>query len=221
MKTTIPLILAAVLAALAPTVRAADDIYVAFEEGKAAFNAGQLEIAREKLAYVNSKAPDHIPTRAMLAQIEAALGPNNTLLRKTYEKVILPRVEFADVTVNEAMQAVRALSLKATDNKMAPNVIVKDPEIGTRIITLNLQNVPVTEVINYVAQLSGGHVTYDKTAVVITSLANAPRPTTPIVPQQQPQPLSPGLTPKLTPGGPVKHQALNRDFPKDPFSPRS
>src|SRR5688572_18411669 len=113
MKTTILLLLAAVLAAFAPTsVRAADDVYVVYEQGRAAFNAGQLDLAREKLAYVRSKAPDHLPTRAMLAQIEAKLGPDNTTLRKSYEKVILERVEFVDVTVDEALQALRALALK-------------------------------------------------------------------------------------------------------------
>src|SRR5688572_12012510 len=105
MKTTILLLLAAVLAAFAPTsVRAADDIHVTYEEGRAAFNAGEYTLAREKLAQVIAKAPDHLPTRAMLAKIEAQLGPDNTMLRKSYEKIILDRVEFADVTLDEALQ---------------------------------------------------------------------------------------------------------------------
>src|SRR3954468_16915381 len=105
MKTTILLLLAAALAAFAPTpVRAVDDIHVSYEEGRAAFNAGQYDIAREKLSYVLSKSPGHLPTRAMLAQIEAQLGPDNTILRKSYEKVILDRVEFVDVSLDEALQ---------------------------------------------------------------------------------------------------------------------
>jgi hypothetical protein len=212
MKTTILLVVAAVLAAFAPTcVRAADDIHVSYEEGRAAFNGGQFEIAREKLAYVLSKAPDHLPTRAMLAQIEAKLGPNNTILRKTYEKVIIDKVEFVDVTVDEALQALRMLSLKASQNKVAPNVIVKSPDIREKVISLNLSQVPLTEVLNYVAQLSGGRIVYDKNAVVIGSIADIRPPTT-----------TPGSVPPLpgatAPG--TTRQALNRDSLQDPFSRR-
>jgi hypothetical protein len=213
MKTTILLLLAAVLAAFAPvSVRAADDVYVSYEEGRAAFNAGEFEIAREKLAYVLSKSPDHLPTRAMLAQIEAKLGPNNTLLRKSYEKVILEKVEFADVSVDEALQAIRFLSLKATQNKVAPNVIVKSPDIGKKTISLNLAQVPLSEVLNYVAQLSGGRVVYDKNAVVITSITEAPRSVAPVAPL-------PGTTP--APSGNTTRQALNRASLEDPFAGKS
>lgn len=216
MKTTILILLAAVLAALSPTaVRAADDIHVAYEAGRAAFNAGQFEIAREKLAYVQSKAPDHLPTRAMLAQIEAQLGPNNTILRKSYEKVVLEKVEFADVTVNEALQAVRALTLKASANKVSPNVIVRSPEIGERVISLTLSNVPLTEVLNYVAQLSGSKLVYDKNAVVISSHADSrPAATQPSAPSN---PAAPGVT---NPPNNTTRQALNRESLNDPFAPR-
>jgi hypothetical protein len=216
MKTTILLLLAAVLAAFAPvSVRAADDVYVSYEEGRAAFNAGEFEIAREKLAYVLSKAPDHLPTRAMLAQIEAKLGPNNTILRKTYEKIILEKVEFADVSVDEALQAIRFLSLKASQNKVAPNVIVKSPDIGKKTISLNLAQVPLSEVLNYVAQLSGGRVLYDKNAVVITSITEAPR----TVPTVSPTPPLPGTT--TAPSATTTRQALNRASLDDPFAAKS
>lgn len=225
MKTTILLCAAALLAAFAPTtVRAVDDIHVTYEEGRAAFLAGQFDLAREKLAYVAAKAPDHLPTRAMLAQIEAQLGPDNTMLRKSYEKVILDRVEFADVTVDEALQAVRMLAMKASQNKVAPNVIVKSPGIGKKTISLNLAQVPLTEVLNYIAQLSESKVIYDKTAVVITSIADIRVPTTPVT-----VPNIPGITPRepiKSPMGPqpTKHQALNRnDLPAslDPFARKS
>jgi hypothetical protein len=210
MKTTILLVVAAVLTAFAPaSVRAADDVYVAYEEGRAAFNIGQFEIAREKLNYVLSKAPDHLPTRAMLAQIEAKLGPNNTTLRKSYEKVVLEKVEFVDVSVEEALQALRTLSLRASQNKVSPNVIVKSPDVAKRTISLNLTQVPLTEVLNYVAQLSGSKVVYDKNAVVITNIGDVP-----VAP-------APGAVPPLpsATGTPTTtRQALNRDSLQDPFS---
>lgn len=221
MKTTILLLLAAALAvSTTTTVRAADDLHVMYEEGRAAFHAGQYDLARERLSYVLAKAPGHLPTQAMLAQIERQIGPDNTLLRKSYEKVILPRVEFAEVTLEEALQAVRMLSLKASDNKVAPNVIVKSPEIAKKSITLSLAQVPLSEVLNYLAQLTGSRLTYDKNAVVISSLADVPAPVTPT-------PAIPSTTTGIPAQGPATttRQALDRNslpsYLNDPFSRKS
>jgi hypothetical protein len=190
MKTTTLLLCAAALAAFSPfSVRAADDIHVIYEEGRAAFNAGQFDLARERLAIVLAKAPNHLPTQAMMAQIERQLGPDNTSLRKSYEKIILERVEFNEVTLDEALQGVRALSLKATGGKVAPNVIVKDPQIGKKPVSLNLAQVPLSEVLNYLSQLAGARISYDKNAVVIGSIADVRPVVTPT------PPANPGATP--------------------------
>lgn len=220
MKTTILLLLAAVLAAFTPaSVRAADDLHVMYEEGRAAFHAGQFDLARERLAYVLSKSPGHLPTQAMLVQIERQIGPDNTMLRKSYEKIILPRVEFAEVSLEEAVQAVRMLSMKATDNKVAPNVIVKSPEAAKKPITLSLSQVPLSEVLNYLAQLTGSRLTYDKTAVVISSMADVPAPVAPT-------PVVPSTTTGIPAQGPsTTRQALDRNslpsYLSDPFARKS
>jgi exonuclease VII small subunit len=173
-------------------VRAADDLHVMYEEGRAAYHAGQLELAREKLSYVLSKAPNHLPTKAMMVQIERQIGADNASLRKSYEKIIIERIEFNEVPLEEALQVVRAFSLKATGGKVAPNVIIKNPELGKRTVSLNLAQVPLSEVLNYLAQLTSSRLHYDKSAVMITTLADvrpvpAP-PSTPTVPATPTQP---------------------------------
>lgn len=210
MKTTILLVLAAALAAMTPSsVRAADDLHVVYEEGRAAFTAGQYDLARERLSYVLSKAPGHLPTQAMLVQIERILGPDNTLLRKAYAGVILERVEFADVTLEESLQALRMLAMKASQNKVIPNVIIKSPELGKKTITLSLAQVPLSEALNYLAQLSGSKLIYDKNAVVITSLADVAPP--PAAAPTIPAAAAPATT----------HQALDRGSLRDPFGRKS
>ena len=166
------LLLAALCAALSPVaVRAQDDLHVIYEEGRAAFNAGQFELAREKLAYVLTKNPNHLPTQAMMAQITQKLGADNTLLRKSYEKIILEKIEFNEAPLDEALQAVRAFTRKATQDKVSPNIIVKHPEIGKKTVSLSLTNVPLAEVLNYLAQLSGSRLSYDKNAVMFSNPA--------------------------------------------------
>ena len=180
MKTSMLLLLAVASAAFAPvTVQAVDDLHVIYEEGRAAFNAGEFQLAREKLAYVLTKNPTHLPTRAMMAQIERVMGVDNVMLRKSYEKIIIDRIEFADVELNDAILAVRIKAKIATNDKVVPNLIVKSPELGKKLVSINLTQVPLTEVLQYLAQLAGGRLTYDKSAVMISSLADVRAPVDP------------------------------------------
>jgi len=174
MKTKLPRILAVVIAALLASpslLRAEDSLHVLYQEGMAAFKAGQLELAREKLAPVLAANPSHLQTRSMMTQIEAKIGADNTALRKSYGKIIIDKVEFADVELDEALTAVRILTRKATGEKVTPNIIVKNPELGKKMVTLNLSKVPLSEVLNYLAQLAGGKLVYDKSSVIFSNPA--------------------------------------------------
>lgn len=151
--------------------RAADDTYVLFEEGKAAFQAGQFEIAREKLNKVAERNPNHVPTQAMLAQIKQKLGVDNTKLRTAYAAVIIDKIDFADVSLEEAVDALRLLSKKASNDKVVPNIIIKSPEIAQKTVSLNLSKVPLTEVLNYLAEVTGARITYDTSAVLFSNRA--------------------------------------------------
>ena len=55
---------------------------------------------------------------------------------------------------------------------MTPNVIVKGEELGQRKLSLTLANVPLSEALNYMTQLVGAKATYDKHAVILSSLAD-------------------------------------------------
>ena len=170
------LLVGAALALLAPSVRAADDIHVLYQEGRDLFNAGQFELAREKLAVVLAKNPTHPQTRAMMAQIEQKIGADNTMLRKAWEKVIIEKVEISDAELGEAVTAVKTMAKNASGGKVIPNIIVKDAELAKKTVTLNLNKVPLSEVLRYMAQMVGGKLTYDKNAALITNPAAAPAP---------------------------------------------
>ena len=171
MKTKLCLVLALVVGLLTPALKAGDDLHVIYEEGRAYFNAGQWDLAREKLALVAAKNPSHAPTMAMLAQIQQKLGVDNTMLRKSYSTVIIDKIEFSDAALDEAIEAVRILSKKATNGKIIPNIIMKDPEIGKKQVSLNLTNIPLSEVLNYLSKLAGAKLTYEKNAVMFASPA--------------------------------------------------
>ncbi len=172
MKTLLLLAAAALTSVMLPTpAPAADNTQALYEEGRALYHAGAYEQAREKLRQVAARNPNHAPTQAMLAAIHQQLGADNSQLRKAYAAVVLEKVDFADVTLEEALEALRILSRKASGDKVSPNIIIKSPEVGKKPVTISLSNVPLTEVLNYLAELAGARLTYDKNAVMFTSKA--------------------------------------------------
>lgn len=159
------------LCAPSAVVRADDDLHLIYQEGRAAFYAKQYDLAREKLSQVLAKNPTHPETRAMMAHIEQLLGADNTLLRKSYEKVIIEKFEVDNAELSEAIQALRILAKNASGGKVIPNVIIKSPDLGKKPVTLSLAKIPLSEALNYLAQLAGARLHYDKTAVVFANLA--------------------------------------------------
>ena len=172
MKTLLLLLAGAVLIlAPAPRLRAEDTLQVIYEEGRTAFYAGQFELAREKLSKVLQKNPSHPQTLAMMATIKQKIGDDNTALRHSYEKVILPKFEVTEVTLDESLQALRILARNASKGTVVPNIIIKNPELGKKQVSLSLTSVPLSEAINYLAQLAGAKLTYEKSGVIISSPA--------------------------------------------------
>lgn len=152
---------------LAAPVEGADvkDLNTVFQQGRAAFYKGDLETARALLMQVAAASPNHFETKALLAQINTS-SKTDTSLKKTYSGVTIPKIEFNEVTLSEALQALGAMSKNASGGKVTPNFIVKNPDMGKKMLTLSLANIPMTDVIDYLARLSGGKVVYEKHAVV-------------------------------------------------------
>jgi hypothetical protein len=153
-----------------PAVQASDELTALFQQGRSAYYKGDLETAKALLSQVIARNPRHFETCALLAQINASLAANaGSSLKKKYSSVIIPKLEFADVSLNEALQGLSALSNNATAGKTIPNFIVKSPGAGDSQITLALTSVPLTEAINYLAQLSGTRPQYEDHAVVFVA----------------------------------------------------
>lgn len=162
----------AITAASAAASAHAEDLNALFQQGRAAFYKGDMDKARDLLSRVAAANPKHQETANMLAFIHANHKPVENTLKQQYAAVILPKVEMRDVTFTEALDALRALSKNATGGKVSPNVIVKGAELGQRKLNLSLSNVPLTEVLNYMAELVDARATYDKHAVIVSARAD-------------------------------------------------
>lgn len=156
---------------LAASLKGADvkDLNTVFQQGRAAFYRGDIDTAKTLLTQVAAARSNHFETKALLAQINAYPKPDASL-KKTYGGVVIPKIDFHDVTLAEAVQALGLMSKTASAGKVTPNIIVKNPEMAKKPITLNLANIPMTDAIDYLARMSGGKAVYEKHAVVIASV---------------------------------------------------
>lgn len=162
--------LAAFFLASAPV--SAEDLNAVYQQGRAAFYQGDLAKANELLSRVAAANPRHAETNNMLAYIRANYKAPDLTLQRQYAALILPKVEFGDVTLSEAMEGLRALAKNASNGKVVPNVIIRGEEIAQRKVSLSLANIPLSEALNYVTQLTNTKASYDKHAVTISSLAD-------------------------------------------------
>lgn len=152
---------------------AAEDLNQIFQMGRAAYYKGDMETAYRLLSMVEASKPSHFETKALLSQIRAQRKTGTDTVKPSYEKVILPKVEFTEVTLSEALEGLRALSKSATDGKVVPNIIIKDPTLSSKELTLSIRNVPLTDAIRYMADMTGASAFYDRHAVILTPVASA------------------------------------------------
>lgn len=150
----------------------AEDLNAVYQQGRAAYYRGDLETAYRLLSKVAAANPKHADTNNMLAYIRANYQPKDQSLKNQYAAVILPKVEMNDVTLNEAIEGLRALSKNASGGKVTPNVIVKGADLGQRKLSLSLANVPLDEALNYLTQLVSAKATYDKHAVILSEVTD-------------------------------------------------
>lgn len=150
----------------------AEDLNAVFQQGRAAFYRSDYATAHQLLSRVAAANPKHTETNNMLAFIRANHKIDEGSLKKQYATVVLPKVEMQDVTLAEAIDGLRALSKNASGGKITPNVIIKGEDVMQRKLSLALSNIPLSEALNYITQLTNTKATYDKHVVILSGTAD-------------------------------------------------
>lgn len=150
------------------SLTAADDLNALYQKGREAFHKGDFATAQVFLTQVAAANPAHPDTQNMLRYIKAHAKPEASTLRRDYAGVTIPKIEMEEVTLTEALAGLRVLSKNASNGKVSPNVIVKGADLGTKKLTLSLSNVPLSEALEYLAQLTGSKVSYEKHAAIMS-----------------------------------------------------
>jgi len=96
------------------------------------------------------------------------------------QKIILPKVEFREATVTEVVEFLRVKAREFDAEKQGVSMILKPGAGAEARMSLSLTNVPLTEVLRYVAGLTGLELKAEPYALVIqppgNSAAHEPKP---------------------------------------------
>lgn len=164
------------LAALFPCQAQADPKQD-YQAAKAAETEGDYRTAISIYEGLVAQFPQDPRLRASLARARLAAreGAVKVTLESKLKSVVIPQVEFKDADLDSVFLFLIQKTEELSQGKVKPNFIYNgSAEQGNRAqITLRLTNVPVTEVIRYVGQLTSTSFVYEAHAVVGTPLQGA------------------------------------------------
>lgn len=131
-----------------------------------AFEGGDTETARMLLEAVLADDPGNKSAQTYLKQLASKTEANN-VLQNQMKAIVLPSVNFQDVAAREAFLYVSQQVEKQSGGKNHLNVVWLGPADAGNRITLNLQNIPVSELLVYLAGLADLRVVYDRNAIKV------------------------------------------------------
>lgn len=141
-----------------------------YNQGLQAVSRGDVVTAEKAFRAVLQLEPQNPHARYQLSQLMANRTKIAATSRQlTMQQTTLSQVDFADATVSECLETMTILIKKASNDKFAPNFIVKDPQekLKSKVVTLKLANVPAAKVLEYVASSTNCKVTYEEHAIVV------------------------------------------------------
>ena len=146
-----------------------------YRQGVLAMKQGQVETARTCFEGVLALQPNNIHAKYQLKQLSLQ-SPRLAAKRreKQMEAVHLPKVEFEELTLPEALEAINAVVMKQTKGKFVPNFIVEDPKdvFQSRTFTLKLGSVPASVALKYALENARATARYDEHAIVVRPLSS-------------------------------------------------
>ena len=173
------IIIASLLIASAISLRAQDSKPISttqghpqalYERALVAMNRGDVAAAEKDFRAVLQAQPDHPHARYGLNKLLLHREKYAALYRENMMKQTkIAKVEYSDATVAECLQSLTELVKAATAEKFTPNFIIKDPagKLKSGNITMNLSNIPASQVLQYIASSAQCKITYEEHAIIV------------------------------------------------------
>lgn len=160
------------LALLIPCESAnAQGFRAAYDEGVRLYDTGDYEaaLARFEIAVRANPRSPHARSYMLKSKSAVARGLGSKKSIETdLAKIIIPQINFDEAPIGDVLEYLAARTEELTEGKLRPNIIYKGtPEQRQNtLVTMSVRNVPVTEAIRYVSQISRTHFSYEEHAVV-------------------------------------------------------
>jgi hypothetical protein len=137
-------------------------------EAVRAFQAEDYATAKSLFESLLSIDPKNLAARNYLRAI-AQREKGEPGLEGALRKILIPTVDFRDATVREAVAFVSQKVRELSGGKQTVNVVwlVPPEQTATARVTLNLRNVPASEVLRYIGAASNLRFSYDALALKI------------------------------------------------------
>ncbi len=174
------LVFAAVLLS-GPNVRA-QTASQCYAQAVQAYNQGDIDGAKRQLSIALEIDKNFRPATVLLQRIaqaqsvSAGATPAAVVPIKSLERTVVP-VEFKDTSLQSALEFVRQRIEAGSGGKTAVNFVLNvPPELANKRISLQMDHVPVTELLRYIGDLAGVNFQFQKYAILVTPASGTAAP---------------------------------------------
>jgi len=162
----------------------------------------------QPISVLDAAPPPPPGVGAVSAPAKTAAPAESPALKKAGE-IIIPKVEFRDATLDEAVDFLRVKARELDPDKTGLNIVLK-PGAGADVhLTISLTNIPLIEALHYVAELAGLQMRAEKDAIVLGPVNSAST-----TPPKEGLASAPANPPPATTVGPA---AVSKSDPADLF----
>jgi hypothetical protein len=148
----------------------AQEASILYKQGLSALKEGDANLARQSFLEVLRKQPRHVNARIQLDRLRGRSGELAATRRKQkLASIKIVKVDYEEVTLQEALEALSLMIDKQTEGKFAANFVIQDPggHLDHRPVSLQLSNVPAHVVLKHLLTLADARERYDEYAIVV------------------------------------------------------
>ncbi|MEO8351618.1 MAG: hypothetical protein ABI680_07800 [Chthoniobacteraceae bacterium] len=155
--------------------------------GQVALQKGDLATTKKNLEIVYRMDPRNPVAIGLLKQI-AVQEKNSNKAGDTQEKalaqVIIPKLAFKEATFDSTLSFLKAKVAEVSGGKQSVNFVVQPSVDQKQTVTLNLTNIPASEAIRYLGELTNTRFDFQKFAIMVSAKGTAVATTDPKAPAQ-------------------------------------
>ncbi len=141
-----------------------------YQKGMNALKMGKPEDAKVAFQNVLKLKPGYSPAKYQLGRIPELNARAKLARRKElFKATLIPKVDFNNATLEDALEALNELATQATGKKFSPNFVIQDPTgtIKENKVSLKMKNIPLSVALKYLLEGAGAQARFDEHATVI------------------------------------------------------